>query len=156
MKVADLAEDGAPQKVMNEIFDKFGKPDILVNNLGSTLDITDPLCPLSDWRRVYRMNFEITVEMSSIVIPIMELKKWGRIVNISSTAAMENNGPITYCSMKAALNAYSRSMGRVLAKKGIVMSALMPGAVFTKGGFWDTVMKERPEHAEKYLAERCH
>ena len=68
---------------------------------------------------------------------------------------MENNGPVTYCSMKAALTAYSRSMGRVLAKTGIVMTTLLPGAVFTKGGFWDSVMEERPEHAKKYLSDRC-
>lgn len=155
MIVADLTEEGMPRKVVNELEKSFGKIDILVNNLGTTLDITDPFCSLSDWRKVYRVNFEITVEMNNLVVPYMEKNNWGRIVNISSTAGMENNGPVTYCSMKAALTAYSRSMGRVLAKKGIVMSALIPGAVFTKGGFWDKVMKERPEHAKKYLAERC-
>lgn len=151
----DLTEEEMPRKVANELRKNFGKIAILVNNLGSTLDITDPFCPLSDWKKVYRMNFEVTVEMNNLLIPYMEKNKWGRIVNISSTSGMENNGPVTYCSMKAALTAYSRSMGRVLAKKGIVMSALLPGAVFTKGGFWDKAMKERPEHAKKYLAQRC-
>lgn len=155
MITADLTEEDMPRKVVNELKKNFGEIDILVNNLGSTLDITDPFCSLSDWRKVYRVNFEITVEMNNLVVPYMEKNNWGRIVNISSTSGMENNGPVTYCSMKAALTAYSRSMGRVLAKNGIVMSALLPGAVFTKGGFWDTVMKERPEHADKYLAERC-
>jgi len=152
---ADLTEEGIPGEVIRELGKKFGKPDILVNNLGSTLNITDPFCSLEDWRRIYRVNFEVTVEMSNLVIPYMEKKKWGRIVNISSTAGMENNGPVTYCSMKAALTAYTRSMGRILAKKGIVVSAVMPGAILTKEGFWDKALKERPWHAEKYLAERC-
>ncbi len=155
MIVADLTREGLPEEVINELRKNFGNIDILVNNLGSTLEITDPFCSLSDWRRVYRVNFEITVEMNNLVVPYMEKNGWGRIVNISSTAGMENNGPVTYCSMKAALTAYSRSMGRILAKKGIVMSSLLPGAVFTKGGFWDKAMKERPAHAEKYLAQRC-
>lgn len=155
MITADLTEEDMPRKVVNELKKNFGEIDILVNNLGSTLDITDPFCSLGDWRKVYRVNFEITVEMNNLIVPYMEKNNWGRIVNISSTSGMENNGPVTYCSMKAALTAYSRSMGRVLAKKGIVMSALLPGAVFTKGGFWDKVMEERPEHAKKYLAERC-
>jgi 3-oxoacyl-[acyl-carrier protein] reductase len=81
-------------------------------------------------------------------------KKWGRIVHIASTASVENNGPITYCTAKAALAAYSRSFGRVLAPEGIVMSAVLPGAVLTEGGHWETAQKERPEHVEKYLAER--
>jgi 3-oxoacyl-[acyl-carrier protein] reductase len=153
--IADLTEEGAPKRIIQQLRKSFGEIDILVNNLGSTLNITDPFCSLDAWRSVYRMNLEVAIEMSNLVIPYMEQNKWGRIVNISSTAGMENNGPVTYCAMKAALTAYSRSMGRILAKSGIVMSALLPGAVYTKGGFWDTVMKERPEHAEKYLAERC-
>lgn len=153
--VADLTEEGVPGAVVAELEKEFGKIDILVNNLGSTLEITDPFCSLEDWRKVYRLNLEVAVETSNLVIPHMQENKWGRIVNICSTASMENNGPVTYCSMKAAFAAYSRSMGRVLAKSGIVMSALLPGAVLTKGGFWDKALKERPEHAEKYLAERC-
>jgi NAD(P)-dependent dehydrogenase (short-subunit alcohol dehydrogenase family) len=48
-------------------------------------------------------------------------------------------------------------MGRILAieTKDVVMSAVLPGVVLTEGGHWDTVLKERREHAEKYLAERC-
>jgi len=155
MLVADLTRESAPVEVIDEIKKIFGMPDILVNNLGSTLGITDPFCSLDDWRKIYRINFEVAIEINNLIIPAMRGQKWGRIVNISSTASMENNGPVTYCSMKAALTAYSRSVGRVLAKYGIVMSALLPGAVFTKGGFWDQVLKERPEHAEKYLKERC-
>lgn len=152
---ADLTKEDKPKEVAEEIDKNFGKIDILVNNLGSTLDVLDPLCPLADWRKVYRINFEVAVEMVNLVVPYMKQGKWGRIVNISSTAGMENNGPVTYCSMKAALTAYSRSMGRVLAKEGIVMSVLLPGAVFTKGGFWDKALEERPAHVEKYLKERC-
>lgn len=155
MIVSDLTVEGVPEKIINELSSNFGMPDILINNLGDTLDITDPLCPLSDWQKVYRMNLEVTVELSNLVIPYMKNNGWGRIVNISSTASMENNGPVTFCSMKSALTAYSRSMGRVLAKEGIVMSAVLPGAVATKGGFWDKALQERPEHAAKYLAERC-
>lgn len=155
MLLEDLTEEGIPEKVINELQKKYGMPDILVNNLGDTLGITDPFCSLLDWRKVYRMNFEVTVELSNLVIPYMKNNGWGRIVNISSTASMENNGPVTFCSMKSALTAYSRSMGRVLAKDGVVMSAVLPGAVATKGGFWDKAIKERPEHAAKYLAERC-
>ena len=138
-----------------ELKENFGDPDILVNNLGGTLEITDPFCSLDDWKRVYRMNLEVAIELNNLVIPSMEDKKWGRIVNISSTAGMENNGPITYCTMKAALTGYTRSLGRVLAKTGIVMSAIMPGAVLTEGGYWDKALKERPEHATKYLEDRC-
>jgi 3-oxoacyl-[acyl-carrier protein] reductase len=84
----------------------------------------------------------------------MRGKKWGRIVHTSSISSVENHGPVPYCAAKAALNAYTRSMGRVVAADGVVMTAILPGAVFTEGGYWDQASKERPEHVEKYLAER--
>jgi 3-oxoacyl-[acyl-carrier protein] reductase len=56
--------------------------------------------------------------------------------------------------VKAALNAYTRSFGRFVSADGINVSAVMPGAVFTEGGYWDTASRERPEHVEKYLSER--
>lgn len=152
---SDLTEQYAPARVMSELEQQFGKIDILVNNLGSTLAITDPFCSLADWRAVYRINMEVMIEFTNLVLPYMRACGWGRVINISSTAGMENNGPIPYCAMKAAVIAYSHSLGRVLAKEGVVVSCVLPGAIFTEGGFWDVALRERPDHVAKYLAERC-
>ncbi len=153
INIDQMADDG-PQCLAEEVWREFGQIDILVNNVGSTLKITDPECPISDWRKVFRMNLEVHVELNNLLIPHMREQSWGRIVNISAGSAMENNGPVTYCSIKAALTAYSRCMGRVLAESGIVMSALQPGVVFTERGHWAKVLKTSPEHAEQYLQER--
>ena len=87
----------------------------------------------------------------------MKKLKWGRIVNITSCAGLENMGPVTYGVAKAALTAYTRTMGRILAteSKNIVMSAVFPGVVLTKGGHWDKVLKSNPKRAQKYLKERA-
>lgn len=151
----DFEPDGSPAELVADLHANFGPIDILVNNLGSTLDITDPFCSLDDWRRVMRVNLEVAIELNLLLLPHMRGQNWGRIVNIGSTASVENNGPITYCTAKAILAAYSRCFGRVLAREGIVMSAVFPGAVLTEGGFWDKVLKERPEHAETYLKTHC-
>jgi 3-oxoacyl-[acyl-carrier protein] reductase len=45
-------------------------------------------------------------------------------------------------------------MARVLAPFGIVMSAVLPGVVLTEDGHWSKVLKDRPDHASKYLEER--
>lgn len=153
--VADLTKKDSPQKVFKKIEKEFGNVDILINNVGDSLSIKDPLCPLSDWHKVLRINLEIAIELSNLVIPKMLKNKWGRIVNVASTASMENNGPVTYCTAKAALLAYTRCMGRVYAKDGIVISALIPGAVVDEKSYWDQALKERPDHAKKYLDERC-
>lgn len=127
--------------------------DILVNNIGHTLDITDPYCDYTEYNRVMDVNFYIAVRHSNKYLPGMKARGWGRIVNITSCAGLENSGPVTYCVAKAALTAYTRSMGRVLAgtHPGIVMCALYPSVIKTEGGHWD---RADPAHAQKYLDER--
>lgn len=156
-KMDELTEEGAPEALSKELFQNFGHPDIVVNNIGGTLGITNPHCSIREWRKVLRLNLEVAIELNNLFIPYMKEKDWGRIVNITAGAAMENSGPVPYCTSKAALTAYTRSMGRILAIEtgNVVMSAVLPGVVLTEGGHWDTVLKERPEHAEKYLKERC-
>lgn len=131
--------------------------DILVNNAGHNFNITDPYCSIDDWRLVMGLNFEVPVQICNLVIPKMKENNWGRIINITSCAGLENSGPVTYGVSKAALTVYSRTMGRILAteSKNVVMTAVFPGVVVTKGGHWEKVLEENPDHAEKYLKERC-
>ena len=154
--VCDLVQEGAPTELLVRINSEHGSPDIVVNNIGDTLGITDPLCSLDDWAKLFRLILGVAIEINNIVIPKMTSKKWGRIVNITAGAGMENSGPVPYSSLKAAFTAYSRSMARVLAleQTGIVMSAVLPGVVLTEQGHWAEILKTRPEHADKYLKER--
>jgi 3-oxoacyl-[acyl-carrier protein] reductase len=152
--VYDLFEEGMPEKMYLDVKENFGIPDIVIHNIGGTLDITDPLCSMDNWRKVSRFNLEIPVELNTLIIPDMQKKQWGRIVHISSIASLENQGPVTYCTAKAGLTAYVRSMGRIYSKDGISMSSVLPGAIFTEGGYWDTTSQTNPEHVEKYLKER--
>lgn len=149
----DLMPDSAPKELLDRLLE-FGELDIVVHNAGGTLDASNPFCSIEDWRKVYRFNFEIAVELNGLILPSMQKRNWGRVCHISSISAMENHGPIPYCAMKAALTAYTRSMGGVVAPDGVVMTAVLPGAVFTEGGYWDKTSKERPEHVAKYLSER--
>ncbi|MBT5303712.1 MAG: SDR family oxidoreductase [Candidatus Scalindua sp.] len=150
----DLVQENGPTELVNILKKNFGEISILVQNVGGTLDIKDPFCSVHDWRRMYRFNFEVTVELNSILVPKMQEKKWGRVVHNSSISSMENHGPVTYCAMKAALTAYTRSFGGVVAPDGVVVSAVLPGAIFTEGGYWDTTSKTNPGHVQKFLTER--
>ncbi|MCF7866027.1 SDR family oxidoreductase [Candidatus Woesearchaeota archaeon] len=150
----DLLEENSAKTVVEDIQKNFGNVEILINNVGGTLNIKDPFCSIEDWRKVWKLNMETTIEFTNLLSPHMINQSWGRIVNISSISSLENQGPVTYCSVKAALTAYTRSMGRVLSAKGVVMTSVLPGAVFTEGGYWDITSKKDPEHVKKYLSER--
>ena len=136
---------------------KFKNIDILVNNAGHNLEITNPYCDISDWKKLFDLNFFSIVELTNLVIKKMKKKKWGRIVNISSVAAFENMGPVTYCVAKSSVAVYSHVMGRILATedKNIVMTCILPGVVNTKNGHWSKVSKTDPARLKKYIKERC-
>lgn len=154
--VSNISNDGEAETVFRQVMEKYDQIDILINNVGDTLGILDPYCPQQDWIRLFKLIMGVAIELNNLVIPVMSKNKWGRIVNITAGASMENSGPVPYCSLKAAFTAYTRSMARVLALEGnnIVMTAVLPGVVITEDGHWANVMLDRPEHAEKYLEER--
>jgi NAD(P)-dependent dehydrogenase (short-subunit alcohol dehydrogenase family) len=148
----DLMDENGP----NKVFQTFKDIDILVNNAGSTFEISDPYCPISDWRKLLRLNLEVPIELSNLYLPCMKQKGWGRIVNISSVAGKENNGPVPFCTSKAALVAYTHCMGRVLATEGenIIMTAVLPGVILTDEGHWKNLLETDPNRVNQYIKER--
>ncbi len=152
--VMDLVADLAPQKLCQQLTDSFGYPDIVVHNVGGNLNISDPFCPIEDWRKIWRFNLEIAIELNTLLVPPMQKKKWGRVVHVSSISAMENQGAITYCTVKAALTSYARGLGRIVASDGVIVTSVLPGAIFTEKGYWDITKTERPEHYRAFLNER--
>lgn len=151
----DLVPEGSPSQLVERLNDAgFGSIDVVVHNLGGTLGIQNPLCPIEDWRRMWRFNLEIAIELNLLLLPSMRSRSWGRLIHVSSIASVENQGPVAYCSAKAALTAYAKSLGRVLAPEGLVVAAVLPGAVFTEGGYWDLASSQRPERVQRYITER--
>jgi 3-oxoacyl-[acyl-carrier protein] reductase len=150
----DIAAVDGPAKLIAYAQAQGLQPDIVVNNVGGNLGYTDPLGPVDEWQQVMRLNVEVALEINRAFIPQMQARKWGRICHVSSISALENQGPPAYCAAKAALNAYVRSLGRYVSADNVILTSVMPGAVFTNGGYWDHASRERPAHVEKYLNER--
>ena len=150
----DIAAADGPSQLVEYVREQGIEPDIVVNNVGGNLGFTNPLGPVDEWQQVMRLNVEVALEINRAFIPVMREKKWGRICHVSSISALENQGPPAYCAAKAALNAYVRSLGRFVCADNVILTSIMPGAIFTKDGYWDTALQERPDHVEKYLNER--
>jgi 3-oxoacyl-[acyl-carrier protein] reductase len=152
--VEDLSSDQGAYRLLSFLSEKNLSPDIVVHNVGGNLNVTDPFCSLSEWQSVMQINVEVPVVLNRVLIPAMQKKKWGRVCHVSSISGLENQGPPSYCAAKAALVAYTRSLGRYVAKDGVTVTSILPGAVYTEGGYWDLASKSRPQHVEKYLTER--
>ena len=153
----DLSKKGNVSRFYKKVKKDFKHIDILINNIGHTLNKRDPFSKIKDWEEVMRLNFFTSVEMNNHFIKDMKKKNWGRIINITSVAGMEISGPSTFNASKAALTAYTKSVGRALAleKRNIVMTAVAPGIVFTEKGHWSKIIKKNPKHKNKYLNERA-
>ena len=151
----DLTKDKDVEKLYLKVKEKFKKIDILVNNIGHTLKIKDPFAKVSDWKKVMDLNFFTTVNVANKFIDSMKKKNWGRIINITSIAGTEISGPSSFNASKAALTAYTRSVGRQMAveKRNIVMTAVAPGVIPTEKGHWN-INNLKSKHAKDYLKNR--
>jgi NAD(P)-dependent dehydrogenase (short-subunit alcohol dehydrogenase family) len=110
-----------------------GKIDIVVNNAGITGGnaTTWELDP-DVWRRVIEVNLVAPYLVCRAVVPHMIAAKYGRIVNIASVAGKEGNPNAShYSASKAGLIALTKSLGKELAGKGIIVNAITPAAAKT-------------------------
>jgi len=148
---ADLMEEGAPKRVARRLLERGGPVEIVVHNVGGTLEARDPLAPVEDWARVWRFNVGIAIEMNAVLIPPMQERGWGRVIHVSSLAAEQLRGCGPYGAAKAYLNAYTKVLGRAVAPTGVVVTAIMPGAVLAEGGHWDWVQRQKPAVLADYL-----
>ena len=136
----DLTDDGAVATATAQVLAAAGRIDILVNNAGITggNGTTWELDPTS-WRRTVEVNLIGPYLTCRHVVPVM-LKGsgkagtpgYGRIVNIASVAGKEGNPNAShYSASKAGLIALTKSLGKELATKGILVNAIAPAAART-------------------------
>ncbi|MCB4365903.1 3-oxoacyl-ACP reductase FabG [Hydrogenophaga taeniospiralis] len=126
-----------------------GAVQILVNNAGIHDDAVFPGMSGEQWDRVLDVSlngfFNVT---QPLTMPMMRTR-WGRIVSISSVAAIAGNrGQVNYSAAKGALHAASKSLALELASRGVTVNAVAPGLIATgmiDGSFdADTVKKLVP------------
>ena len=151
----DLMKEHASVFAVQALMARGGDFDIVIHNVGGTLNVKDSLAPSEDWAKVWRFNVGIAIDINGVVIPRMQKKKWGRIVHISSISGENLRGAGPYGAAKAYLNAYTRVLGRAFAPDGIVISALMPGAIYAPGGHWDENSSINAKDTEAFLRKRA-
>jgi len=130
---ADVSHEQEVKKMFSDVFNHFGSIDILINNagVGSPLMVED--MPYEVWRRVIDTNLNAVFLCCQEVIPHMQGKRYGRIINISSVAAkkISYHGSAAYTAAKAGLLGFTRHLAYELAPYGITVNAICPGGTLT-------------------------
>jgi NAD(P)-dependent dehydrogenase (short-subunit alcohol dehydrogenase family) len=137
---ADLSRDGAVSDIVQQARGRFGAIDILVNNAGigqATLRPGNWQQPLrfwditaDQWRQFVAVHTTAPLLLAQAVVPEMMQRKWGRIVNVTtSLGTMIRSGSPTYGPSKAALEAFSAIMSKDLDGSGVTVNVLVPGGV---------------------------
>ena len=120
------------ERIAKEIFDKFGKIDVLVNNAGITKDMLLMRMKQEDFSSVVDVNLIGTFNMTRNVVPYMVKARSGRVVNISSVVGIEGNaGQANYAASKAGIIGFTKSLARELGSRNILVNAVAPGFIET-------------------------
>ena len=119
----DISDLPACDNLINKIFNEHGFIDILVNNAGRSIRRSLNLTydRFHDFERVMQINYLAAVRLSMNVLPSMEEKQRGHIINISSIAALGKGSPrfSSYMASKSAMDAWANSAGLEFANKNI-------------------------------------
>ncbi|MEP6942766.1 MAG: 3-oxoacyl-ACP reductase FabG [Betaproteobacteria bacterium] len=109
-----------------------GTIQILVNNAGIHDDAVFPAMRAEQWHRVIDVSLHGFFNVTQPLTMPMIRGRWGRIINVSSVAAIAGNrGQVNYSSAKGALNAATKSLSIELASRGITVNAVAPGIIAT-------------------------
>jgi NAD(P)-dependent dehydrogenase (short-subunit alcohol dehydrogenase family) len=134
---ADVADDDAPQRIV-EAAQGFGdRIDVLVNNAGF-MTFADPFNVDDEtWDEIFKVNVRAPMRITRTVLAEMVKVCQGSIINICSSRSTrasvfnQDGGGVDYCSSKAALHALTRATAQDMAPKNIRVNAIAPGAVDT-------------------------
>jgi 3-oxoacyl-[acyl-carrier protein] reductase len=109
-----------------------GAVQVIVNNAGVHDDAVFPAMRREQWQRVIDVSVGGFFNVTQPLVMAMIRTRWGRIVNVSSIAALAGNrGQVNYAAAKGALNSATKALALELASRGITVNAVAPGIIDT-------------------------
>jgi 3-oxoacyl-[acyl-carrier protein] reductase len=144
--VGSVASRETAQKLVDTAVKHFGTVDILVNNAGITRDAMLHKMTDDQWDDVVNVNLKGVFLCTQCTAIVMRMKKYGKIVNISSVSWKGNPGQLNYSATKAGVIGITKTAAKELASKGINVNAIAPGMIWT-----DMLKTMPPDIIEKFV-----
>ena len=140
----DLSTADGIAQVVNQTVQRFGRLDILVNNVGLARGTTIVDTSDAEWHEALDQTLFPAVRASRLAVPHMRRQGGGAIVMIASIWGREAGGRMTYNAVKAAEISLGKSMAQQLARDNIRVNSVAPGSILFPGGSWHRRQQEDP------------
>jgi 3-oxoacyl-[acyl-carrier protein] reductase len=131
----DISEPARAEQLIKTVGDRFGRLDILVNNVGHFGWGTLSESTVEDWQEIFDSNVRTVFYMCRAALPLMRKGRWGRIINLGAVGAERAFGQAkisAYAAAKAAVVAMSRSLALEEAKNAITVNVVNPSNIDEK------------------------
>lgn len=130
--VLDVTDQQSIHELMEDLERRGKMPAVLVNNAGITSDNLLLRMEDDEWDRVIETNLNSVYRLSKACLKSMFRARWGRIINIGSIVGSSGNaGQVNYCTAKAGLIGFSKSLAIEIASRGITVNVVAPGFIET-------------------------
>jgi NAD(P)-dependent dehydrogenase (short-subunit alcohol dehydrogenase family) len=125
---ADVTDPDALAAALEAGRDRFGPIDILINNAGAASSAPFLKTDADAFRAMLALNLEAPAEAARLVLPGMLTRRWGRIINVASTAGLKGYAYVSaYVAAKHGLVGLTRALAMEVASKGVTVNAVCPG-----------------------------
>jgi 3-oxoacyl-[acyl-carrier protein] reductase len=147
---ADVSTPAGAKAVVGQTIDRFGRIDVLVNNVGKAGggDLLDT--PDAEWQSAFDQTLFPAIRMSREVVPHMR-REGGVIIMITSIYGRESGGRMTYNAVKAAEISLAKALSRQLAADNIRVNSVAPGSILFEGGSWWKRQQEDPDGIAEFI-----
>ena len=148
---SDVTDESSVQSMVDQVVEKYGKIDILVNAMGLNIKHDAIEFPMEDWDKLFDVNVRGTMVACKFVGRVMMKQKSGAVVNLSSVRGIRGytGGNAGYSATKGAVEMITKTLALEWAPHNIRVNALGPALVITPG---TRHIAENPDLAKKYAS----